>query len=83
MFVEPLGDWRGACVTSHRKAIDWAERIRTLVNAPRYANAERITLVLDSLNTHDFGSWSTAFDATEAKRIMDRLERVFTPKHGS
>lgn len=83
MFVEPLGCWRDVCVTSHRKAVDWAERIRALVDAPRYAEAERITLVCDNLNTHDFGSLYTAFVATEAKRIMDRLELVFTPKHGS
>jgi hypothetical protein len=53
------------------------------VDAPRYARAERITLVCDNLNTHDFGSLYTAFDAVEAKRIMDRLNLVFTPKHGS
>lgn len=83
MLVEPLGCWRDVCVTSQRKAVDWAERIRALVDAPRYAEAERITLVCDNLNTHDFGSLYTAFDAAEAKRIMDRLELVFTPKHGS
>jgi len=83
MFVEPLGCWRDVQVSSHRTAVDWAEQIRALVDAPRYADAERITLVCDNLNTHDFGSLYTAFNAAEAKRIMDRLELVFTPKHGS
>ncbi len=83
MFVESLGCWRDVRVTSHRTAVDWAEQIRLLVDAPRYADAERITLVCDNLNTHDFGSLYTAFEAVEAKRIMDRLELVFTPKHGS
>ena len=83
MFVEPLGCWRNVSVTGHRKAVDWAEQVRALVDAPRYAEAERITLVCDNLNTHDFGSLYTAFSPAEAKRIMDRLELVFTPKHGS
>lgn len=83
MFVEPLGCWRDVSVTGHRKAIDWAEQIRAVVDAPRYAEAERITLVCDNLNTHDFGSLYTAFGPVEAKRLMDRLDLVFTPKHGS
>jgi len=83
MFVEPLGCWRDVRVTSQRTAVDWAEQIRSLVDAPRYADAERIVLVCDNLNTHDFGSLYAAFDAAEAKRIMDRLKIVFTPKHGS
>ena len=83
MFVEPLGCWRDVRVTSRRTALAWAQRIRALVDAPRYAGAERITLVCDNLNTHDFGSLYTAFAPVEAKRIMDRLEMVFTPKHGS
>lgn len=83
MFVEPLGGWRDVRVTTHRKAVDWAEQIRLLVDHPHFAGAKRITLVLDNLNTHDFGSLYTAFDPLEAKRLRDRLELVFTPKHGS
>jgi len=64
MFVEPLGCWRDVRVTGRRTAIDWAEQIRTLADAPRYTRAERITLVCDNLNTHDFGSLYTAFDAS-------------------
>ena len=83
MFVEPLAGWRDVPVTGRRTAADWAARVRALVDEPRYAGAERITLVCDNLNTHDFGSLYAAYDAAEAKRIMDRLELVFTPKHGS
>ena len=83
MFVEPLGCWRDVAVTSRRTAVDWAHQIRVLVDAERFADAERITLVCDNLNTHDVGSLYQAFDAVEAKRIMDRVELIFTPKHGS
>ena len=83
MFVEPLGQWREVGVSSRRTAIDWAERVRQLVDAPRFASAERITLVCDNLNTHDIGSLYTAFPPEEAKRVMDRLNLLFTPKHGS
>ena len=56
---------------------------KSIVDAPRYADAERITLVCDSLNTHTFGSLYQAFDPKEAFRLMSRLELVYTPKHGS
>ena len=83
MFVEPPGCWRDVRVTRRRTALEWAEQIRALVEAPRYAHAERITLVCDNLNTHDVGSLYAAFEPLEAKRIMERLELVLTPKHGS
>lgn len=83
MFVEPLGGWRDVRVTGHRTAIDWAHQIQALVDAPRYADTERITLICDNLNTHDPGSLYQAFDPVEAKRLLDRLEIIFTPKHGS
>ena len=83
MFVEPLGGWRMVPVTSWRTAVDWAHRMKELVDHPRYADAEKITVVLDNLNTHDLGSLYEAFPPEEAKRIADKLELVFTPKHGS
>lgn len=83
MFVEPLGCWRDVSVTSRKTAVDWAYRIRDLVNQPRYVSAELITLVCDNLNTHDLGSLYEAFAPVEAKRIADKLEIVPTPKHGS
>lgn len=83
MFVEPCRGWRELPVTNRRTAVDRAARIRALVDAPRYAEAERFPLVGDNGNTHDFGSLCTAVDAAEAKRILDRPELAVTPKHGS
>lgn len=83
MFVEPLGGWRSVRVTEKKTAIDWAHQVKLLVDDPRYKNAERITLVCDNLNTHNFGSLYAAFPPEEASRLMQRLELVYTPKHGS
>ncbi len=83
MFVEPLGGWRSVRVTKTKTAVDWAHQIKSLVDDPRYANVERITLVCDNLNTHNFGSLYQAFPPEEASRLMTRLEIVYTPKHGS
>jgi DDE superfamily endonuclease len=83
MFVEPLAGWRDVQVSSTKKAVDWAHQVKRLVDDPRYANAEQITLVCDNLNTHDFSSLYQAFDAEEAYRLMSRLELIHTPKHGS
>lgn len=83
MFVEPLAGWRDVQVSSTKKAVDWAHQVKRLIDDPRYTNAERITLVCDNLNTHDFSSLYQAFDAEEAYRLMSRLELIHTPKHGS
>jgi len=83
MFVEPLAGWRSVRVTKTKTAVDWAHQVKSLVDDPRYAGAERITLVCDNLNTHNFGSLYRAFPAVEANRLMNRLELVYTPKHGS
>ena len=83
MFVEPLAGWRSVRVTKTKTAVDWAHQVKSLVDDPRYADAERITLVCDNLNTHNFGSLYQAFPAVEAARLMNRLELVYTPKHGS
>ena len=83
MFVEPLGSWRDVGVSDRRTAKDWAERVRELVDHPRFASAETITLVCDNLNTHDMGSLYATFPREEANRLMNRLRLVFTPKHGS
>ncbi len=83
MFVEPLGGWREVRVTETKTAVDWAERVRRLVDDPRYAQAERITLVCDNLVTHDLASLYKAFGPAEALRIARKLELVHTPKHGS
>ncbi|MCA9131362.1 MAG: IS630 family transposase [Planctomycetales bacterium] len=83
MFVEALSGWRDVLVTETKTAVDWAHRIRELVNAPRFAEAERITLVCDNLNTHTIASLYQAFGPEEAFRIANRIEIVHTPKHGS
>jgi len=83
VFVEPLAGWRSVRVTKTKTAVDWAHQVKSLVDDPRYAAAERITLVCDNLNTHNFGSLYQAFPAVEAARLMNRLELVYTPKHGS
>lgn len=83
MFVEPLGGWRNVPVTTTKTAIDWAQQVKCLVDDPRYALVERITLVCDNLNTHNLASLYQAFEPAEALRIAQRLELVHTPKHGS
>lgn len=83
MFTEPLGCWRAVHVSQRRTAVDWAQQIKALVDHPRYAQAERITLVCDNLNTHTLASLYKAFPPDEALRIANRLQLVYTPKHGS
>jgi hypothetical protein len=83
MFTEPLGGWRDVRVSARRTAVDWAQQVKTLVDAPRYADSDRITLVCDNLNTHTPGSLYKAFTADEALRITNRIELVHTPRHGS
>ena len=62
-----LGCWRDVGVTRRRTALQQAGQIRALVDAPRYADTERITLVYDNLNTHDMSYLYTAFEPSEAK----------------
>lgn len=82
MFFEPLVGWRNVTVTYRRTAIDWAHQIQKLVDI-RYANADKIVLIMDNLNTHTGASLYKAFPPQEARRILDRLEIHYTPKHGS
>jgi len=82
MFCEPLRGWRHVEVTATRTMQDWAGAIRRLVDV-HYASACKIRLVLDNLNTHTGASLYAAFAPAEAKRILDRLEIHYTPKHAS
>ena len=82
MFFEPLAGQRYVKVTEQRTKVDWAYAVRDLVDL-HYPDAERITLVMDNLNTHSPGSLYEAFEPAEAQRIADRLEIHHTPKHGS
>ena len=82
MFFEPLQGKRVVEVTDQRTAIDWAHQIRNLVDV-HYPQAKRITLVMDNLNTHTGASLYKAFEPKEARRILEKLEIHYTPKHGS
>ncbi len=82
MFSAPLLGWRRVTVTERRTRQDWAEQIRRLVDED-FPEAEKVVLVMDNLNTHGPASLYEAFAPEEAKRIRDRLEIHYTPKHGS
>jgi hypothetical protein len=82
MFTEPLAGWRHVGVTERRTRLDWALQVRELLDG-RYRGAKRVTMVMDNLNTHGLASLYEAFEPAEARRLMARLEVVYTPKHGS
>jgi len=82
MFVAPLEGWRRADVTERRTRRDWALQIKKLVDID-FPDVEKIIFVLDNLNTHTIGSLYETFPPEEAKRIRDKLEIHYTPKHGS
>ena len=78
----PLHNWRHVAGKDRRTAIAVAPFLRDLVDV-HFPQAERITLVLDNLNTHTPAALYAAFPPAEARRIADRLEWRYTPKHGS
>ena len=82
MAYEPLAGKRMTKVTDQRTKIDWAHFIKELVDV-HYRDARKIVLVMDNLNTHGAASLYEAFPAPEARRIADKLEIHYTPKHGS
>jgi hypothetical protein len=82
LFCEPLAGRRWVDVTEHRTKVDWAHQIKHLVEV-RHPDAERIALVMDNLNTHTPAALYEAFSPAEAKRLADKLEIHYTPKHGS
>jgi DDE superfamily endonuclease len=81
-FVEPLSGWRHVEMTERRTKIDYAHAIGWLVDSV-YPHAEYIRIVQDNLNTHTAASLYEAFEPAEARRILQRVEFHFTPKHGS
>lgn len=81
-FFEPLAGYRNINVTDTRTAVDWAMQIKKLVD-DCYPNAKKIILVMDNLNTHTGASLYKTFSPEEARRILERLEIHYTPKHGS
>jgi hypothetical protein len=73
MAVEPLAGRRTVEITERRTCRDWAHFIRDLIDGP-YANAARIVLIMDNLNTHSTASFYKAFPADEALRLSRKLE---------
>jgi hypothetical protein len=82
IFTEPLASWRYAEAFPRRTKKDWAHRIKWILDT-RYAEAEKVVLVMDNLNTHVISSLYEAFPPEEAFRLAQRLEIHYTPKHGS
>lgn len=82
MMFEPLKARRHVKVMDRRTRKDFAACIRELVDV-HYADAEKIVLFLDNLNTHSEGSLYKAFEPAEARRLAEKLEIHYTPKHGS
>ena len=82
LFAEPLVGKRVVNVRKRRTAIDWAEEVKELLDTV-YPDAEKVILVCDNLNTHKPASFYKAFPPAEARRLLNRLEIHYTPKHGS
>jgi len=81
MASEPLAGTRMTKVTEYKTKVDWAQFLQEI--AERYQDAQKITLVMDNLNTHSPGALYQTFPPDRAKALWDRFEFVYTPKHGS
>jgi DDE superfamily endonuclease len=82
MLFAPLEGWRHVKVTERRTKQDFAAVIRELVDV-HFPEAEKIVLVMDNLNTHKVASLYEAFPPAEARRLIEKVEIHYTPKHGS
>ncbi len=82
MMFEPLAAKRQVKLSQQRTRKDWAECVRDLVDV-HYPEAQKIVLVEDNLNTHSVGSLYETFSPEEARRLAEKLELHYTPKHGS
>jgi hypothetical protein len=82
MMFAPLEGWRHVKVTDRRTAVDYAHVLKDLADV-HFAQAETIVLIQDNLNTHAAASLYEAFPAAEARRLVERFEWHYTPKHGS
>ena len=80
--VEPLTGKRHVEASEHRTRKDWACWIKSMIDE-RYPNAIQVRLVLDNLNTHCLAALYEVFPPQEARRLAERLEIHYTPKHGS
>jgi hypothetical protein len=82
MLFAPLEGWRDVKITDRRTAIDYAHVLKALSDE-HFPNADKIVLVQDNLNTHVQASLYEAFEPAEARRLVERFEWHYTPKHGS
>jgi hypothetical protein len=82
MEVEPLAGKRHVAVTEHRARKDWAIQIKQMLDE-RYPRAIKVRLVMDNLNTPNIASLYETFEPKEARRLAERLDIHYTPKHGS
>ncbi len=82
MLFAPLEGWRHVEVTDRRTAIDYAKILKDLSDT-HFQRADKIVLVQDNLNTHSPASLYEAFAPDEARRLFERFEWHYTPKHGS
>jgi transposase len=82
MLFEPLAGKRHIEITDQRRRIEWSEVMR-LVTDELCPDAEKIVVVLDNLNTHVLAAFYLAFEPCEARRLIERFELHYTPKHGS
>ena len=82
MLFAPLEGWRHIEVTDRHTAVDYAHILKALSDT-HFPNAPKIALVQDNLNTHKPASLYEAFPAAEARRLVERFEWHYTPKHGS
>ena len=82
MLFAPLEGWRQVTVTDHHAAVDYAHLLKTLSDT-HFPEARKIVLVQDNLGTHKPASLYEAFPPTEARRLVERFEWHYTPKHGS
>jgi hypothetical protein len=82
MLFAPLEGFRHVKVTDRRTAVDYAHILKEVADV-HFAQAEKIRLVQDNLNTHCKASLYEAFPPEEARRLIDRFEWHYTPKHGS
>jgi hypothetical protein len=82
MIFAPLEGWRHVEVTDRHTAVDYAQILKAVADM-NFPKAKKIVLVQDNLNTHKPASLYEAFPAAEARRLVERFEWHYTPKHGS
>lgn len=82
LYIEPLNARFVTSITAQRTKPDWAATIKVLVDE-QYPDVEKIILIMDNLNTHTGASLYETFEPEEARRLLNKLEIHYTPKHGS